>query len=165
MKKIRVVQIIGIVLFLVYLILILLDIFNKIFGDYRLLIFSSIMAVVSLNMIFKGVIIKSSSTLWFAIFLIISSILIVVFEILKINIEEYYFVFAIIPIFSSLLNLVVFKNLIYIKVIIINLSILIPLIIQSFNNFNIWLNISIYIISILLGIITCRSINLNKENV
>lgn len=165
MKKIRVVQIIGIVLFLVYLILILLDIFNKIFGDYRLLIFSSIMAVVSLNMIFKGVIIRSSSTLWFAIFLIISSILIVVFEILKINIEEFYFVFAIIPIFSSLLNLVVFKNLIYIKVIIINLSILIPIIIQSFNNFNIWLNISIYIISILLGIIICRSINLNKENV
>ena len=164
MKKISIVKWIGIILFFVYITLIVVDLIFEVLGDYRILILSLVLALISMNMISKGVIIKSSSTLWFALTLILFAILIAIFELKNINPTEYYYIFSIIPIISSVINLAIFQNLIYIKVIILNISIVIPIFILYFFQLHLLLNLLIFVISIGLGIIISRGIPLNKEN-
>ena len=165
MKKIKIIQIIGITLFIIYIGLIISDILLNYMGDYKILTLSFILALVSINSIWKGVVLRSSSTLWFSITLILISITIVIFDLNALVVENYYFIFVLIPIIASLINLAIFHNLIYIKVIILNISIAIPTIIHYFYNLKVWWNILSFGVSIVLGIIICRLWNLDKENV
>lgn len=165
MKKIRFVQAVGVVLFLGYILLLVIDVFKGFLGDYYQLILSLIMAIIGFNLLFKAVIIKSSSTIWFAIVLISMSVVIITMSLYRIEIEKLYYVFAIIPLFASLLNLIVFNNLIYIKVMIINATIIVPMIIQQFYTLGNYWSIGLFVISILIGIIICRVINFDKEKV
>lgn len=164
MKKIEIVKWIGVVLFLFYITLIAIDLTLGVLGDYQVLIFSIILALISINLIAKGVIIKSSSTLWFSITLILFALIIIVFEMNFIESIDYYYIFSFIPIISSVINLAIFQNLIYIKVVILNISIIIPVCIQYFLQLETIQILLIYIVSVLIGIIVCRCINLNKEN-
>ena len=164
MRKIEVVKWIGIILFLSYIILIIVDLSLDVLGDWQILVFSGILALISTNLIAKGVIIKSSSTMWFALTLILFAITIAIFEVKNNNALDYYYIFSIIPIISSVINLAIFQNLIYIKVVIFNISIIIPVCILYFIQLNFWIISAIFVISLLLGIMVCRSINLNKEN-
>lgn len=164
LRRIRLVQLLGILLFVIYLGLFLVDLFVGFLGEWQVIVLSVVLAIVSLNLIAKGVLLKSQSTLWFAITLLLSAMIIVVFDLNKVGIEEYYFVFSIIPIISSLINLAIFKNLIYIKVVVINLSVLIPILIEYvFELFYVWI-ILITVASTFVGIMTCRLWNLDKEN-
>lgn len=165
MKKIRFVQAVGVVLFLGYILLLVIDVFKGFLGNYYQLILSLIMAIIGFNLLFKAVIIKSSSTIWFAIVLISMSVVIITMSLYRIEIEKLYYVFAIIPLFASLLNLIVFNNLIYIKVMIINATIIVPMIIQQFYTLGNYWSIGLFVISILIGIIICRVINFDKEKV
>lgn len=165
MKKIRFVQAVGVVLFLGYILLLVIDVFKGFLGNYYQLILSLIMAIIGFNLLFKAVIIKSSSTIWFAIVLISMSVVIITMSLYRIEIEKLYYVFAIIPLFASLLNLIVFNNLIYIKVMIINATIIVPMIIQQFYTVGNYWSIGLFVISILIGIIICRVINFDKEKV
>lgn len=165
MKKIKVVQIIGYVLFIIYLGLIIGEWIWGYWKDFENIAFSILLAIVSLSLIYKGVLIKSSSTLWFAVSLIIYAITIIIFEYLKIDPQNYYYIFVLIPIIASLINLAVFQNLIYIKVIILNISIAIPVFLSRFLSLSIWWILFIRLISVFIGIIICRSINLDKERV
>lgn len=165
MRKIRVVQLIGIALFLVYMGLIVADILFGYLGNYGELVLSILLAIISINLIYKGMLIRSSSTLWFAVSLILFAIAIVVFELLKVSPLDYYWIFSIIPIISSLINVAIFQNLIYIKVIILNISICIPIFIKYFSALNVWWIVAIAGVSVLMGILLCRCINFSKENV
>ena len=165
MKKIRIVQFFGIVLFVAYLILFVIDLIRGILGDYKEAIFSLFIAIIGINLIVKGVLIKSNSTLWFANVLISMALLIVVLKYLGFVIDEHYYLFTIIPIFASVINLIVFKNLIYVKVIIINVTIIVPTISQFLNQFDIYWTAGMFVISILIGVLVCRLINFDKEKV
>ncbi len=165
MKKIRIVQFLGIMLFVAYIIVFVIDLIRGVLGDYKELIFSLFMALIGINLVVKGVLVKSNSTLWFANVLIAISLTIVLLKYLGLDILNYYYIFSIIPIIASIINLIVFKNLIYIKVIIINITITIPTIIQFLYNFNIYWTTGMFVISILIGVLICRLINLDKENV
>ena len=165
MKKIRIVQFLGIVLFVAYLIVFVIDLVRGILGDYKELIFSLFMAIIGINLIIKGVLIKSNSTLWFANVLITMALTIAVLRYLKVDVVENYYLFTIIPIIASVINLVVFKNLIYIKVIIINVTVIVPTMLQFLKNFDIYWTIGMFVISILIGVLVCRLINFDKENV
>ena len=156
-------QLIGIGLFVLYVFMILTDIIFEYLGDYANMALSVLLAVISLNMIYKGVLLRSSSTLWFALDLILFAITIMIFELMKTNPIEYYFVFALIPIISSIINVAIFKNLIYIKVIIINISIIIPIFIMYFTNLSIWWLLTIGVIGIVLSVLLCRMIKMDKE--
>lgn len=165
MRKIRLVQIVGILLVVVYCILLCLDVIFNGLGNNRIILLSLVLAGIAVNMIVKGVIIRSGSTLWFAITLVISAIAVIIFSINTIDLNKYYYVFAILPIIASLINLVIFQNLIYIRIIIINVSILIPILLYSFVDLAlhwVWLIGSVSVIG---GIIVCRMIITNKENV
>ena len=96
MKKIRFVQAVGVVLFLGYILLLVIDVFKGFLGNYYQLILSLIMAIIGFNLLFKAVIIKSSSTIWFAIVLISMSVVIITMSLYRIEIEKLYYVFAII---------------------------------------------------------------------
>ena len=163
MSKLKKVQIIGFTLFTMYIGAIILDVALDIFGDYRLIIFSVLLAIISLNLIYKGVLIKSASTMWFANTLMMFAITIIVFEIIGRDVMQYYYVFSFVPIISSLINLAVFNNLIYIKVIIINISIIVPICVTYFVSLFIWWQIVLWTMSIIIGIIICRMMNVNKE--
>ena len=93
MKKIKIVQFIGILLFIIYVTLLLIDLTLNVLGDVKIIVFSCIMALISINLIAKGVILKSSSTLWFSITLILCAILIAVLEILQKNVSDFYYIF------------------------------------------------------------------------
>lgn len=164
MKKIDIVKWIGIILFFVYISILIIDIFSGFLGDYNIIVISLILSIISINSVVKGRLIKSSSTMWFAITLILFSILIVIFELKNIKPLDYYFVFSIIPIISSVINLAIFENLIYIKVIIFNISIIIPITIQYFFKLQVFLIAIVSILSIVVGILVCRQISLSKEN-
>lgn len=165
LKKIKVVQLIGIGLFVLYVFMILTDIIFEYLGDYANMALSVVLAIISLNMIYKGVLLRSSSTLWFALSLILFAITIVVFELLKIDPIKYYYVFGLIPIISSLINVAIFKNLIYIKVIIINITIIIPIFLMYFSSLNMWWIAGIGFMGIILGVLICRMIKMDKEKV
>lgn len=165
LKKIKSVQLIGIILFVIYILLIVANFVFDYLGDYANLILSIVLAMISLNQIYKGVLLRSSTTLWFAMSLILSAICLVVFELLKLNPIKYYFIFPILPIFSSIINLVIFSNLIYIKIIIINLSIILPIFIMYFTNINYWYIIAIGVASFLLCIFICKCLKFSKEKV
>jgi hypothetical protein len=164
-KKIRIVQVVGIVLFLSYLLLFVVNVFRGLFADFYQILLSVIMTLIGFNLVFKGVVIKSNSTLWFANVLITMSLTIIILNLLKIDMDEILYLFTIIPIFASVLNLVVFNNLIYLKIIIINITFIVPALIQKFYKFELYCTIGMYVISILIGILVCRLINLDKENV
>ena len=134
-------------------------------GNLKVLAFSILLSIISLNLIAKGILIKSSSTLWFAITLILFAIDIMIYDIIHLSPHDFYFVYGIIPIISSLINLAIFSNLIYIKVIILNISILIPLILSYYLNLNIFWILGILAISLVIGIIVCRCISLKREKV
>lgn len=165
MKKIRVVQFFGIMLFVAYLIVFVIDLYRGFLGDYQEFVFSFIMALIGINLLIKGVIIKSNSTLWFANVLIALSLTIVILEYLSLDINENYYLLTFVPILASVINLIVFKNLIYVKVIIINVTVIIPTILQFINEFDFYWTVGLFVISILIGIFICRLINFDKENV
>jgi len=163
-KRVKIVQLIGIILFVVYIVFILLSsLAVKVFVGRENIIFSIILAMLSITLIYKGTLLKSSSTLWFAINLVSYAILIVVFEITQLKFDSEYYLFAIIPIFASLINIAVFNYLIYIKVILLNLSIILPIIIYRFTSINLIWTIVIACSSIILGIVLCRTIYFKRE--
>ena len=165
MKKIKIIQIIGILLFIVYVSLFLLDLIWGILYDIDTFVFSIVLAIISLTLIYKGTLLKSSSTMWFSIFLILTAIFTIILNLLHLNVSNYYYVFAILPIIASIFNLIIFKYIIYIKVIILNISIAIPVFCMQFLNWEWWINLIIGIISVIFGILICRLINFDKEKV
>jgi len=164
-KRIRIVQIIGVTLFIIYFGLFLLDLIWGLLNDTNAIIFSIILALISISLIYKGVLLKSSSTLWFAINLILCAIFLIVISLLDLSIDDFYFVFSLIPIVASVCNLFIFRYNIYIKVIILNISIIIPIILLQFFNLIWWVVLIVAIVSISLGILICRSINFGREKV
>lgn len=165
MKKIRIIQIICSVLIIVYLGLFISDIIYGYMGDLETFVFSILLTLLSISLMFKGALLKSTSTFWFAICLILIAITIIIFKLINIDIEKFYYIFFIIPLIASVLNLLVFKSKIYLKVIILNISIIIPILINEFTKINWWVFSLIFGISIIIGIFICRSINFDKEKV
>ena len=165
MKKIRIIQVIGIVLFIIYFGLFVLDLVWELLSDWDAMIFSVILALISLSLIYKGVLLKSSSTLWFSINLILSAIFLIIINLLYLDLNEYYYIFSLIPIISSLFNLFIFKYKIYIKVIILNISVIIPIIALQFFDLEWWIIVVISVVAIALGVLICRSINFEREKV
>ena len=68
------------ILFVFYVVLIVCDFTIDFLGIKSDVLFSIVLAVVSLNLLYKGVLLRSSSTLWFSLNLIIYAILIVIFK-------------------------------------------------------------------------------------
>ena len=165
MKRIRVVQVVGIVLFVAYLLLFIADMLRNVLGNYKEIILSVLISLIGVNLLVKGFLIKSNSTLWFANVLILMSLTIALLEFLKFDIVNYYYLFTIIPMIASVINLIVFKNLIYIKVMIINFTVIVPTVLQFIYKFDIYLMTLMFVISILIGILICRMINFDRENV
>lgn len=165
MKKIKIVQIIGFVLVLVYFLLIISELIVGYLKDFRELTFSILLVIVSINLLFKGVFLKSQSTLWFANVLILYAILMIVFNLLNIEYNNYIYIYILLPIISSIINIVIFHNLIYIKVIILNISLVVPFILYKFIKLDFYLYFIIGTISVLLGIIMCRFFKMKREKV
>lgn len=162
MRKIRAIKYIGLVLFFAYTIAIILTYFTSFVGDFDNILFSILLAVLSLFTCFKGTMIRSFSTLWFSVTLILYAILIIVFEITKISYDDYIYLFAFLPIITSLV-FICFKKFHYIKVLIINLSIAIPVLISKTTVFNLWLNIGCFMCFVILGIFIAGLLDGHKE--
>lgn len=165
MSKIRIVQILGFVLCLAYITILILNMFWGVFPNINNLIFSIILAIVSFELLFKAVIIKSTSTMWFALSLILYALIIIIFERLSLNYKSMAYVFAFLPIISSLIILLLFNNYIYIKLIILNMSIAIPITLFNLLDLKWWIFAIILTIGILFGILLSRMVNLDKEKV
>lgn len=165
MKKIKIIQIIGISLVLIYVVLLISDLVWGYLGDTNTLVFSVILVCIGLNLIHKGVLLKSTSTLWFAMCLIIFAICIIILKLNNKNVQDFAYLFGVIPLISSFINLALFGDKIYIKVIILNMSILVPIFTSQCLNLQWFINVGIGVISFILGIIICRHINLDKEKI
>lgn len=165
MKRIRIIQIIGIVLFVIYFGLFVVDLSYGILHDLNTFVFSIILALISISLLFKGVLLKSSSTLWFAINLIFSAIFLIIINLFNLNIDYCYYIFSLIPLVASLINLLIYRYIIYIKVIVLNISIIIPVVLMQFFAVEWWIILVVAIVSVLLGIFICRSFNLGREKV
>ena len=161
--KIKLIQLLEFLLIVLYIGLLILGLTTEVIGDRFYLMLSVVLAALAFVMLGQGALIKSSSTLWFSLTLIMSAILLIFFDIKGIDASKVYYLFMFIPIISSLINLAIFENLLYIKVIILNISIIIPMCIVRYNDYDLWLTIISYIVSISIGIVVCRFINLNRE--
>lgn len=165
MKRIRIVQLLGFVLVLIYAILFGIDAKFGLLKDMGRWIFSVLIVLIGINLICKGAIISSSSTMWFANNLIFVAIAIVVIDYLQLDINNYIIVFAIIPIIPTLINLLVLRVKIYVKVLIINISIIIPIVFFQFVGLKWYWILIVAIFSLSLGIFVCRNIDLDKEKI
>lgn len=165
MKKIRVVQIIGFILCLLYVGLFITDIIWGYIGNYKELLFSILLVVVSISLLVKGVFLKSQSTLWFAITLVLFAIFMLISNIFNMNITIYNYIYILLPIIASMINIVVFHNLLYIKVIILNITIAIPFILEKYIPIQKFWFFVVGVVSIALGIFVCRLIKMKKEKV
>ena len=158
-KRVKIIQIIGSLLVFVYLGLFVSNVIFGYLGALDTFIFSILLVVIGFDLIWKGVLLKSSSTLWFAICLILWAILILILKLYNQNIQEYNFVFASIPLIPSALNMIVFKNSIYLKVIIINISIIV---LMQFLTLSWWWLVLIATASVGVSIVICRFIGLKR---
>lgn len=165
MKRIRIVQLIEILLVLMYVALILSDLVYGLLGESRDTILSIVLAIISISLIHKGVLLKSQSTLWFSMSLVLFAITIISCQLLGVEPVGYYFIFALIPIISSIMNIAIFNNLFYIKVIILNISIAVPIVIMYFTRIELWYIVGIGVLSIVIGMIICRLLSFKKEKI
>lgn len=163
MKRIRIVQLLGFLLVLIYAILFVIDAKFGLLKDMGRWIFSLLIVLIGINLICKGAIISSSSTMWFANNLIFVAIAIVVIDYLQLDINNYIIVFSVIPIIPTLINLIILKVKIYVKVFILNVSIIIPVIFFQFAWLEWYWILIVAIFSLSLGIFVCRNIDLDKE--
>ena len=161
-KRVKIIQIIGSLLVFVYLGLFVSNVIFGYLGALDTFIFSILLVAIGFDLIWKGVLLKSSSTLWFAICLILWAILILILKLYNQNIQEYNFVFASIPLIPSALNMIVFKNSIYLKVIIINISIIVPILLMQFLTLSWWWLVLIATASVGVSIVICRFIGLKR---
>lgn len=161
-KRVKIIQIIGSLLVFVYLGLFVSNVIFGYLGALDTFIFSILLVVIGFDLIWKGVLLKSSSTLWFAICLILWAILILILKLYNQNIQEYIFVFASIPLIPSALNMIVFKNSIYLKVIIINISIIVPILLMQFLTLSWWWLVLMATASVGVSIVICRFIGLKR---
>lgn len=161
-KRVKIIQIIGSLLVFVYLVLFVSNVIFGYLGALDTFIFSILLVAIGFDLIWKGVLLKSSSTLWFAICLILWAILILILKLYNQNIQEYIFVFASIPLIPSALNMIVFKNSIYLKVIIINISIIVPILLMQFLTLSWWWLVLIATASVGVSIVICRFIGLKR---
>lgn len=164
MKKIKIVQIVGIMLVFLYVALLLTNLIWGVIDD-SLLYFSIVIVLVGANLIYKGKLLRSTSTLWFGFTLIFGAILIIILELLKLEIQDFGYVFAFVPMLASILILIILGAKIYIKVMIINISIIIPLLVYRFTKIEWYFVLIIAIICICASIFICRNINLDKEKI
>ncbi|MBE5739039.1 MAG: hypothetical protein E7354_04870 [Clostridiales bacterium] len=164
MKKIRAIKYISIALFIWYISLIVMAYKTQYFEDKSNLYFSLLLASISLIMSFKGVVLKSYSTLWFALSLILYALIIILLEMKNIDYNSYKYFFILLPIVASLI-LVAFGQKVYLKVVILNVSVAIPMLLDYFIELQIWLYIVVFIISVLIGILLCRTFGFDKETV
>lgn len=162
MKKIVIIEILGLLLFVSYIVLFVLDVSLGLLGDNATLILSVVLALVSIILMFEGFTLKSSSTLWFAICLIIFSIFIIIS---KLNPNDYIspVVYTCIPVFASIINLIIFNYKIYYKLLIINASIIIPVAVDTYLDINVWWKVAVWTGSVLFGIFVCRCIKFKKS--
>lgn len=163
MRRIIVVQVIGFALFVMYTALLIVSLITDSLGEWDVLVISVMLAIVSMNLIYKGVLIRSQATLWFAITLLLYALTIIISELRQIALGEHYYIYSLVPVISSIINLAIFENLIYIKVVILNITIIIPVLVQYFLQPNIWLVVIVSIVSVVSGLIICRFIGLKKE--
>lgn len=161
-KRVKIIQIIGSLLVFVYLGLFVSNVIFGYLGALDTFIFSILLVAIGFDLIWKGVLLKSSSTLWFAICLILWAILILILKLYNQNIQEYNFVFASIPLIPSALNMIVFKNSIYLKVIIINISIIVPILLMQFLTLSWWWLVLMATASVGVSIVICRFIGLKR---
>lgn len=161
-KRVKIIQIIGSLLVFVYLGLFVSNVIFGYLGALDTFIFSILLVVIGFDLIWKGVLLKSSSTLWFAICLILWAILILILKLYNQNNQEYIFVFASIPLIPSALNMIVFKNSIYLKVIIINISIIVPILLMQFLTLSWWWLVLMATASVGVSIVICRFIGLKR---
>ena len=161
-KRVKIIQIIGSLLVFVYLGLFVSNVIFGYLGALDTFIFSILLVAIGFDLIWKGVLLKSSSTLWFAICLILWAILILILKLYNQNIQEYIFVFASIPLIPSALNMIVFKNSIYLKVIIINISIIVPILLMQFLTLSWWWLVLMATASVVVSIVICRFIGLKR---
>lgn len=164
MGKIRALKCIGLVLVVAYVLTILLAYKGSYFGNYNVLAFSLVLTLVSLGLCYKGSVLKSYSTLWFALSLILYALLILIFEIKNIEYSHLIYLFAFLPILPSLL-LVCLGKFAYIKVIIINLSLALPLLVINILEMALWLKIGVFTVSVLLGLLVSKFFSLDKEKI
>ena len=161
-KRVKIIQIIGSMLVFVYLGLFVSNVIFGYLGALDTFIFSILLVAIGFDLIWKGVLLKSSSTLWFAICLILWAILILILKLYNQNIQEYNFVFASIPLIPSALNMIVFKNSIYLKVIIINIFIIVPILLMQFLTLSWWWLVLMATASVGVSIVICRFIGLKR---
>ena len=161
-KRVKIIQIIGSLLVFVYLGLFVSNVIFGYLGALDTFIFSILLVAIGFDLIWKGVLLKSSSTLWFAICLILWAILILILKLYNQNIQEYIFVFASIPLIPSALNMIVFKNSIYLKVIIINIFIIVPILLMQFLTLSWWWLVLMATASVGVSIVICRFIGLKR---
>ena len=96
--------------------------------------------------------------------MILFAITIAVLQLFKYDVDRLSYLWSIIPIIPSIINLVAFKNYLYIKLIIINIFVLLPLCIIHYISLNIWIEVAIIIGFLITSIVVCRLIKFNKEN-
>lgn len=164
MAKIRIIKYLGIVLFIVYLVTVVLAFTTSYFGDLNIIAFTFVLALVSLHLCYKGAVLHSYSTLWFALNLVLYALLILYFEIMNIEYNSFYFLFTFLPLIPSLI-IVFWGKVGYLKVIILNLSVALPLTIFNFVTLDLWLQIGVFTFSILLGMFISKLFSLGKERI
>lgn len=165
MKRIRIVQLLGFLLVIIYIGLFIIDANFGLLQDMDTSVFSILLVLIGINLIHKGAIIASSSTLWFANNLIFGAITILLLNYLQLNLRDFIYIFAIIPIIPSLINLIILKVKIYVKVLILNASFIIPVLIFQFAYVQWYWILIVSVASLFLGVIICRNINLDKEKI
>ncbi len=137
---------------------------SSIFVSFRYDLLASILfALLSIILLYKGIIVYSQSTCWFGLNMILVAILLLLFDLLKIS-NFYNYLYAFIPIISSLIIIAVYSNLLYIKVIVLDVSIAIPLITFWYITTDWWWQALAYVAMVFAGIIICRNIDISKES-
>lgn len=152
MKRITKYNIINIVVTLTYIAIMIVQSATKVFLiNIKIFWFMAFLLAIGISLLFKFLIFKSDSSLWFGITLLLCGVTICVFVYLNLKFQDYFALFLISPIIGSLFVGLIFKDALQLKVIIYLICFMVPLILFNLKI----LNLIYCAIAILVSFVIC----------
>lgn len=150
MKRITKYNLVNLILLITYIAIIIVQSATNVFlMDTRFFWFMAFCCFVGVSLIFKFLIFKSDSSLWFGATLISVAITICLFYYYNLKYEQFYASFLISPIIGSLFVGLIFKDVLQLKMIIYILCFMVPLYLLNFSIIN-WYVCVIIIVTLII---------------
>lgn len=138
MKRITKYNIVNFGILLSWIVVFIINNTTNFFAYDFLYYFISTLCAIGISLIFKSIIFKSDSSLWFGILCITISVILFIIEIKNMNYKNYWVLLTIAPIVANIIVLIVFRDLMQLRLMTYILLFIAPFWLVNFMIIPLW---------------------------